>query len=195
MEAFHRAEAIAPDSADVRTYLALHYAHGSEWQRAIPLLERVVAEEPDRLPPLEALAVVRERQGRLPEALRLRQKTATMREPSAGERIHTAQLAMNTGETAAAIESFEQARKLQGASFRNDLELGVLFLAAGRLSEAKDALDRVPPSHPAYPMALFKRAQVSVLLHEPDAAARIEAARSHANGTTRELIVRERLFR
>jgi hypothetical protein len=43
-------------------------------------------------------------------------------------------------------------------------------------------------------MALFKRAQVSVLLHEPDQAARIAAARRHADGTTRDLVARERLF-
>jgi len=44
-------------------------------------------------------------------------------------------------------------------------------------------------------MASFKRAQVSVLLHEPDASAHIENARQHADATTRELIARERLFR
>jgi hypothetical protein len=44
-------------------------------------------------------------------------------------------------------------------------------------------------------MVLFKRAQVSVLLNEPDRAARIERARQHADQTTRALIVRERLFR
>jgi hypothetical protein len=44
-------------------------------------------------------------------------------------------------------------------------------------------------------MALFKRAQVSVLLHEPDQARRIELARQRADATTRELIARERLFR
>jgi hypothetical protein len=43
-------------------------------------------------------------------------------------------------------------------------------------------------------MALFKRAQVSVLLGEPDQAARIERARQKADSTTRELIARERLF-
>ena len=43
-------------------------------------------------------------------------------------------------------------------------------------------------------MALFKRAQVSVLLNEADQAARIEAARRHADSTTRPLIERERLF-
>jgi hypothetical protein len=43
-------------------------------------------------------------------------------------------------------------------------------------------------------MALFKRAQVSVLLNEPDQAARIELARQRADATTRALIERERLF-
>jgi hypothetical protein len=41
---------------------------------------------------------------------------------------------------------------------------------------------------------LFKRAQVSVLLHEPDALARIALARQKADATTRELIAKERLF-
>jgi hypothetical protein len=44
-------------------------------------------------------------------------------------------------------------------------------------------------------MALFKRAQVSVLLNEPDRAARIDQARRRADATTRELIARERLFK
>ncbi|MEP6769925.1 MAG: sulfatase-like hydrolase/transferase, partial [Acidobacteriota bacterium] len=53
LEAFDKAAGIAPDSQDVRTYLALHYARGKGWERAAPLLERVVAEAPDRLPALE----------------------------------------------------------------------------------------------------------------------------------------------
>jgi len=195
VEAFHRAETIAPDSADVRTYLALHYAHGREWQLAVPLLERIVAEEPERLPPLEALAQIREKQGRLPEAIQLQRKVATMRPPAVQQLNHIGELAMTVGDTATAIEFFEKARALVGSAFRHDLELGVLDLAAGNLSGARDALDRVPASHAGYPMALFKRAQVSVLLHEADAPARIEAARIHANGTTRDLIARERLFR
>ena len=43
-------------------------------------------------------------------------------------------------------------------------------------------------------MALFKRAQVSVLLNEPDQPARIERARRIADATTRPLIASERLF-
>jgi arylsulfatase A-like enzyme/Tfp pilus assembly protein PilF len=194
LDAFHRAEAIAPDSADVRTYLALHYAKGKEWQRAVPLLERIVADEPDRLPPLEALAVIRERQERIDEAVRLRQKIYTMRAASAPELLRLGDMQMALGQTAPALDSFEKARVLQGDAFRRHLELGVLYLAAGKLEQARDALDRVRPAAPEYPMALFKRAQVSVLLRESDAAARIVAAREHADATTRVLIERERLF-
>jgi hypothetical protein len=43
-------------------------------------------------------------------------------------------------------------------------------------------------------MALFKRAQVSVLLKEPGSAARIARARQRADRMTRELIAKERLF-
>jgi arylsulfatase A-like enzyme/Tfp pilus assembly protein PilF len=194
LEAFEKARDIAPASQDVRTYLALHYARGRQWERAVPLLEQVVAETPDRLPALEGLAVVRERQGRTSEAVSLRQKIYARRKPTPMELVRLGQLAMSAGQTAPAIEAFERARTLQGGAFEHDLELGVLYLAARRLPEAKESLDRVPPSHPAYPMVLFKRAQVSVLLQEPDRAARIEIAREQADSTTRKLIAAERLF-
>jgi len=189
LAAFARAQAIAPDSPDVRTYLALHLARGKDWQRAVPMLEQILIQSPDKVPAIEAMALLRERQGRFDEALTLLQRLYTLRTPSAAELVHEGQLAMQLGNTAVAIEAFEKAHS------DHDLELGVLYLASNRLTEARDALDRVPASHSDYPMALFKRAQVSVLLHEPDANARIEAARSHANGVTRGLIERERLFR
>jgi tetratricopeptide (TPR) repeat protein len=195
LEMFDRAAAIAPGSQDVLTYRALHYARGKDWQRAVPLLEQVLAEAPDRLPALEALAVVRERQGRLPEAVAVRQRIYEMRAPTAAELVQLGQLSMNVGQTAAATDAFERARHLQGDAFRHELELGVLYLAARRLPEARDALDRVAASDPQYPMALFKRAQVSVLLNEPDRAARIARARERADSTTRGLIAGERLFR
>lgn len=192
--AFERAQTIAPDSADVRTYFALHLARGSEWQRAVPMLERVVADDPDRLPALQALAVIRERQNRLPDAVALRQKIYAKRVATPPEVLRLGEMAMQIGNTAVAIDAFEKARAAQGDTFRNHLELGVLYLAARRFEDAREALDRVPASHPAYPMALFKRAQVSVLLREPDAAARIAAARAKADRVTRDLIAREVLF-
>ena len=192
--AFGRAQTIAPDSQDVRTYLALHYARGREWPKAVPLLERIVQESPDRLPALEALAVVRERQERIAEAIDLRRTIYRMRAPSAAELARLGEMAMETGRTDVALAAFEQLRAMQGAVFVNDLELGVLYLAARRLDEAAVALDRVPPRSPAYAMALFKRAQVAVLRKEESAPSRIEMARRHATPLTRELIARERLF-
>ena len=194
LAAYRRAEVIAPNSPDVRTYMALHYARTSAWPKAVPMLERIVAETPDKVPALEAFALLRERQGQIEDAVRLRRKVYTLRSPTAAELTHLGEMEMALGQTASAVESFEKARALEGASFKHDTELGVLYLASQRLEDARTALDRVSPSDPSYPMALFKRAQVSVLLHEPDAPARIAAARAHADATTRPLIERERLF-
>jgi arylsulfatase A-like enzyme/Tfp pilus assembly protein PilF len=195
LTAYRRAEVIAPNSADVRTYLALHYARTAEWPTAVPMLERIVAETPDKVPALDALAVVRERQGRLDDAIRLRQKIYTLRSPTAAELTRLGEMEMALGQTTPAIDSFEKVRAVEGAAFKHDTELGVLYLASQRFEDARTALDRVQPGDPSYPMALFKRAQVSVLLHEPDSATRIAAAREHANAVTRPLIERERLFR
>jgi arylsulfatase A-like enzyme/Flp pilus assembly protein TadD len=194
LAAYRRAEVIAPNSADVRTYMALHYARTSEWPKAVPMLERILAESPDKVPALEALALLHERQGQIDDAIRLRQKVYTLRSPTAAELSRLGEMQMALGQTAPAIESYEKARALEGASFKHDTELGVLYLASQRLEDARAALDRVPPSDPNYAMALFKRAQVSVLLHEPDAPSRIAAARAHADGMTRALIAHERLF-
>ncbi len=194
VKTFKQAARIAPASPDVSTYLALHYARGKDWELAAPLLERIVAETPDRLPAVEALAVIRERQGRLEEAIALRRTIDGLRAPSAPELVHLGRLAMKAQQTPLAIESLEKARTLQGGAFRHDLELGVLYLAARRFEEARGALDRVPASHLEYPMALFKRAQVSVLLNEPDRASRIDAARRRADKTTKELIAKETMF-
>jgi choline-sulfatase len=194
LAAYRRAEVIAPNSADVRTYIALHYARTSEWPKAVPMLERIVAETPDKVPALEALALLRERQGQIADAVALRQKVYTLRSPTPAELTHTGILQMELGQAAPAIESFEKARAIEGPTFKHDTELGVLYLALHRFDDARTALDRVAPSDPEYPMALFKRAQVSVLLHEPDAQSRIASARAHADATTRPLIARERLF-
>ena len=191
---FRKAAAMAPDSPDVRLYLALHYARGSNWAQAVPLLEQVLTSAPDRLPALEALAAIRERQRRAPEAIVLWQRAFVLRTPSAPELAHLGDLEMGVGATDPAITAFERARVLDPHGFHRDLDLGVLYLAARRFADARDALDRVPASDPRYPLALFKRAQVSVLLHEPDVAARLAAARLHADAETRPLIAREKLF-
>jgi tetratricopeptide (TPR) repeat protein len=194
LAAFERARLQAPDSPDVRAYLALHKARGREWERAVPMLEEALVESPDRLPVLEALAAIRERQGRTADELALRLRIRSLRTPTADEWVRLGQLAMASERTHEAIDAFEQARAARPGPFVHDLELGVLYLDARRYAEARDALDRVPETHSARPMVLFKRAQVSVLLREPDRQQRIEAARRAADDTTRPLIARERLF-
>jgi tetratricopeptide (TPR) repeat protein len=168
LDMFKRAAAIDPNSQDVRTYLGLHYVRVKEWDRAAALLEQVVKESPDRATAVDALATVKAQQGAR---------------------------AMDAGQTDQAIADFERARTLQPSTFGHDLELGALYLAAHRFEDARGALDRFLAVHPDDPMALFKRAQVSVLLNEPDKSARIEVARRKADPTTRALIERERLFR
>ena len=64
LEAFKKAATIAPRSPDVRVYLALHYARGKDWPQAVPMLEKIVAETPEKQPAVEALALIRVRQGR-----------------------------------------------------------------------------------------------------------------------------------
>jgi choline-sulfatase len=167
-DAFRRAAAIAPTSQDVRTYLALHYARTIDWQRAVPMLEQVVRETPDRVTAAEALAALKTREG---------------------------EAAMDREDTGAAIAAFERARQLAPATFKIDLELGVLYLSARRFPDARAALDRALTAKPDDPMALFKRAQVSVLLGEGDAERRIAVARQKADATTTRLLERERLFR
>jgi tetratricopeptide (TPR) repeat protein len=194
LEYFKKAGEVSPGSPDVRIYLALHYARGRQWAHAVPLLEQALAEWPDRVAVLEGLALVRERQGRMEDAVALRQKIYSLRAPTRDELSALGELQMGLGRTADAIDSFERARAMDARRFAYDFELGLLYLEAHRIVEARDALDRVPPTHPEYPMVLFKRAQVSVLLNEPDAAARIARARQHADATTRPLIARERLF-
>jgi len=195
LEAFKRATRLAPESLDVRTYLGLHYARGRDWPRAVPLLEQVLAAMPQRLVAIETLASLREREGNGAAVLALRQRARGLRPFTRAELVRLGDLAMSLRETPAAIDIFESARATDAGRFERDLELGVLYLSERKLDAARDALDRVPSSHRAYPMALFKRAQVSVLLNEPDRAARIDAARRHADPTTRDLVNQERLFR
>lgn len=195
MESFERARELAPGSPDVEQYLGLHWLRMGEWERAAPLLEKVVAAQPHRLPAVEGLARVRQHQGRATDAVRLLEDAVELDPDPAPLLAALGGLHMQMADTPAAIEAFERARDLQGGAFRHHLELGVLYLAARRLEDARASLDRVSSDHPAYPMALFKRAQVSVLLEEPDQQAHIQAARDHADATTRPLIERESLFR
>ncbi len=197
LELFERARRIDPGSVDVRHYLALHHFRAGNGDDAAALFESVLAEMPNRLAALESLARIRAQQGRIDDAVELLER-ATSAGATADSLVLLGDLRMAVGDTAGAIFAFEQARdalEKAGDRFPRFLELGVLYLAARRFEEARDSLDRVTPDHPGYPMALFKRAQASVLLGEPDSEERIRLAKEKADATTRRLIENEALFR
>ena len=165
---FRRAAAVAPDSLDLRHYQALHECKNARWARAEPLLERVLAAQPDRVPALACLAEVRAHQGRRGDAIALLERVVAQKGAPAAELLRLGELRMEGGDTDAAIAAFERARALQGERFAADLELGVLYLAARRFDDAARASTACRRAALAQPMALFKRAQVSVLLGEAD---------------------------
>jgi arylsulfatase A-like enzyme/tetratricopeptide (TPR) repeat protein len=194
LSAFDVAKRIDPDSIEVRHYLAMHHLKEERDQLAAPLFEEVLTAQPDRLPALEGLAQIRARQGRLAEAAALLERAVPLAREPGTRLVEVGLLRMELGETQAAIAALERARELLGPAFRRDLELGVLYLADRRFEDARAALDRVPPDHPGAAMALFKRAQVSVLLGEPDRRERIRVAWERADPATRQLIANEKLF-
>ena len=191
---FELARRIDPRSVEVRHFLGLHHLTQGRHDLAAPLLESVLEVQPDRLAAIEALAQIRVHQGRTAEAAALLERAVPLSRNPGARLVEAGLLHMQLGETGPALAALERARALQGSAFRRDLELGVLYLSARRPEEARAALDRVPRGHPDAPMALFKRAQVSVLLGEPDRSERVRAARAGANATTRRLIAGEKLF-
>lgn len=191
---FDRARAIDPSSIDLRHYQAMHYMKNKQWDLAGPLFESVLAVSPDRLQDLEGLAQVYTRQGQVNKALELLQEIVRIKESPGLEWARIGQLRMSMRDTKGAISAFETAHRLLGDRFTFNLELGMLYMADRRLNDAAASLDSVSRFHPAYPMALFKRAQVSVLLKEADRERRVRQAWVHADDTTRPLIENERLF-
>ncbi|MBW3563728.1 MAG: sulfatase-like hydrolase/transferase [Acidobacteria bacterium] len=194
MEAFRRAREIAPDSPDVDHYEGLHHARQRDWERAVPLLEESLRNEPGRLAAIEALARQRASEGRFREALDLWERADAIEPLSADQSRMAGAAAMRLGDTPLALKYLERARSILGARFENDLELGVLYLETRRFREARAALDRAVQRDPENPMALFKRAQLSVLLGEPEASQWIAKARRAADAVTAPLIDKERLF-
>ncbi len=191
---FERAEEIHPGSIDLQHYLAMHYFRFRRWDLAAPLLEKVLTVMPRKLPALEALARIRESEGRFADAARLVERVVALKESPAADWVRLGELEMASTNTSAAIRAFEEARALQGEAFNRHLELGVCYLAAGDPAAAAGSLDLVPHDHPGYAMGLFKRAQVSVLLGEPDWQERARLAYAKGDPTIRRLIENEPLF-
>jgi tetratricopeptide (TPR) repeat protein len=192
---FERAREISPASIDLRHYHAMHYYRFDKYDLALPLFESVLVEMPRRLPALERMARIHQLRGNLQEARRYLERIVALKDEPVIELLQLGSVSMAMQDTVAAIGFYERALEFQGDTFEDFLDLGVLYLANRQLWEAASAFDRISPSHPAYPLALFKRAQVAVLLNEPDKQARIWQAENEANEMTRELIANEQLFR
>lgn len=195
---FAAARRLRPDSLDLRAYEGLHLLRFGHYAQAAPLLASVLAADPDRLAALEGLAAVREHEGNVSEATRLLERVIERKSAPGPELARLGVLRMAVGDTPGALAAFERARALEGDRFGRDLEMGVCYLAARRFAEARDALDRaigrLPAKHSDLPMALFKRAEVAVLLHEPESEGHVRRAWERADATTRPLLERETLF-
>jgi cytochrome c-type biogenesis protein CcmH/NrfG len=174
--------------------LAQHHLRAGRPGAAAERFEAVLLVEPERTSSREGLARAQAALGRPAVAADLLEAVLGKRPDAAELWVLLGHQRMALAETEAALTAFERAAELQGDTFRNALELGVLELAAGRPDRARDWLDRVGPEHPAYAMGLLKRAQVAVLLGEADRLERIERARDAADATTRPLLAAEPLF-
>lgn len=194
-EFFVRARSINPASVDLRHYHAMHYMRYQQPDLAEPLFESVLLEMPNRLAALEALLSIYARRGDDEMAMQTLETIATIKDSPGAEWLRLGQMRMKRGETKAAISALEQASQILDRRFRQNLELGVLYLADRQFANAAASLDKVTRFDPAYPMALFKRAQVSVLLKEADREERVREAWVRGDATTRRLIASEKLFR
>jgi tetratricopeptide (TPR) repeat protein len=193
LDYLERAAVIDPDSTDLAHYSAMHFLRSGAPERAASLFEKVLEHSPRRLPALRGLATIRQRQNRPAEAATLLDRALAI-DGEAADYLRLGELRMELTDTQGAIDAFEAARALDPTAFKHHLELGVCYLANQRFQDAGASLDRVPPEHPAYALALFKRAQVSVLLREADREARIRLAWRHADGMTGPLFETEALF-
>jgi arylsulfatase A-like enzyme/Tfp pilus assembly protein PilF len=191
---FERARKIDPRSMNLRDYYAAHLFRFGMWDEAEPLFESLVVERPRNVDILISLAQIRESQGRNDEARDYLRRAMALEEPTAFEYLKLGELSMGLQDTLAAIEAFEMAWQLQGNEFTHALELGVCYMAIGRLPEAVRALDAVPRSDPEYAFALYKRAQLSFLMSEPDREQRLRLAYESADEEIRELIANDPLF-
>ncbi len=191
---FARARALSPESADVRHYLAMYQVQRQRWDEAADNFTFVLARQPRRFQALSQLAFIRERQGRLDDAQGLFERALSLDDRDAETHLALTRLAMERGRSAIALEHLLAAKELQGQDFSQHLELGACFMDLRRFDEAAPCFDLVPQTSPAFPLALFKRAQLAALRHESDLRARYQAALRGATPETRPLLERDPLF-
>ncbi|MGH2511360.1 MAG: tetratricopeptide repeat protein, partial [Candidatus Limnocylindrales bacterium] len=82
---------------------------------------------------------------------------------------------LSTGDSGAAISTYERALAVQPDNAAAALALGVVLLSAGQAAQAKMLFDRVLAAQPAQPDALLYRALARFQLGEPAAQIRTDA--------------------
>ncbi len=192
---FATAQRLSPDSTDVRHYLAMYQVQRQRWDEAAANFTFVLARQPRRLQALVELAHIRERQGQTDAAAVFYERAVALDPRNPETHLALTRLAMERGRSQAALEHLLAARELQGQAFGQNLELGACYMDLRRFDEAAPCFEQVTASSPAYPLALYKRAQLAALRQEPDFRARLEAAQRAATPETRPLLERDPLFK
>ena len=132
--------------------------------------------------------------GRRGEALALRQKIYALRTPTAAELVHLGQLAMQRRQTTAGDRGVRgRARRQPGGVHERSRARRALPRGAPLRRGARRARSR-PRVAPGLPDGALQARAGERAAERAGRAARIDAARQHADATTRALIERERLF-
>lgn len=176
---FSKAGQLSPDSIDVRHYLGMHFLRFQELDKAADAFSWVLERQPERITALKALANLRLQQGNSEEAAELWRKAANLGGEAASH-VQAANLFMQQRNSQAAAHHFSQAAA-KDPGFSHHLEWGVVLLDMRQLDGAAAQLEKVSPDHPAYSLALFKRAQTGALRNDSDVGTWIQKIREQSD--------------
>ncbi|MBO3738737.1 tetratricopeptide repeat protein [Actinoplanes flavus] len=143
------------DPAD-RIRQALHLAQIGRASAAVPMLRRLLAEDPDDVEALRALAHCLHRTGRYDQMLAVAEQAAVLAPADPAVHRQRATALLELGGTRAALDAATEARRLDPSDFRNEVTLAQALLAAGgtaRIVAASAAAERARRLAPHEPVA------------------------------------------
>ncbi|MBW6433443.1 tetratricopeptide repeat protein [Actinoplanes hulinensis] len=143
-----------PESA-VQIRQALHLAQIGRASAAVPVLRRLLAEDPGDVAALRALAYCLHQAGRYDEMLSVAEQAAALVPADPAVHRQRAMALLELRRTRAAIDAATEARRLDPHDFRNDVTLAEALLAAGgtaRIVAAGAAADRARRMAPQEPI-------------------------------------------
>lgn len=187
-QAFAQAAKLLENPKDLCHFWGLSYFERGNWEKAESLLRTGLQLEPDRVSAWQALAqIAQKRKDPVAEKEALQQCVRwNPKDQQSWTRLGL--LAMQEMDSPSAISAFETSRDLDPTHFDRWLELGVCYQSTGQLDQAARSLENVQASHPGYPMACFKRAEIAAYRQEPGWEAWAQKAWSVADPTTRQLL-------